>query len=170
MKEGTGAYNTDYSNFAPSLGIAWRINAKDGWLKQIVGEGQTVVRAGYSIAYNRQGIGDFRGLASANPGVVITTNRSVALGNLGALPVLFREKRSSRTAGVSDHADLSAHRRTVRPGHEFGQRLRPEHQDALLAILDVRHPARAWTKTRSSKCATSARAICAGGRPTISMR
>ena len=92
VKEGTGAYNTDYSNFAPSLGIAWRIDSKYGWLKQIVGDGQTVVRAGYSIAYNRQGIGDFRGLASSNPGVSITTNRSVALGNLGALPLLFRDK------------------------------------------------------------------------------
>jgi hypothetical protein len=92
MKEGTAAYNTDYKNFAPSLGVAWRIGAKDGWLKRIVGDGQTVARAGYSIAYNRQGIGDFRGLASANPGVVITTNRNIANGNLGALPLLFREK------------------------------------------------------------------------------
>ncbi len=92
MKDGTGAYKTDYSNFAPSLGFAWRINGKDGWLKRIAGEGQTVVRAGYSIAYNRQGIGDFRGSASGNPGVVITTNRSITNGNLGTLPVLFREK------------------------------------------------------------------------------
>jgi carboxypeptidase family protein len=92
MKDGTGAYNTDYKNFAPSLGFAWRIGAKDGLMKQIVGDGQTVIRAGYSIAYNRQGIGDFRGLASSNPGVSITTNRSVTLNNLGALPVLFRDK------------------------------------------------------------------------------
>jgi hypothetical protein len=92
MKEGTGAYNTNYKNFAPSLGFAWRIDSKYGWLKKIAGEGQTVVRAGYSIAYNRQGIGDFRGLAAANPGITITTNRSVTLNNLGALPVLFREK------------------------------------------------------------------------------
>jgi len=96
MKEGTAAYNTDYKNFAPSLGFAWRVNAKDGWLKRIAGEGQTVVRAGYSIAYNRQGIGDFRGSASSNPGVVITTNRSITIGNLvggslGTLPLLFRE-------------------------------------------------------------------------------
>ncbi|MCG3146491.1 MAG: hypothetical protein HONDAALG_04599 [Gammaproteobacteria bacterium] len=92
MKEGTGAYNTDYGNFAPSLGIAWRINADDGWLKRILGEDQTVMRAGYSMAYNRQGIGDFRGLASSNPGIVITTNRSVALNNLGTLPLLFSDK------------------------------------------------------------------------------
>lgn len=92
MKKGTGAYNTDYTNFAPSLGIAWRINGKDGWMKRIVGDGQTVVRAGYSMAYNRQGIGDFRGVQSANPGLIITTNRSVALGNLGTLPLLFSDK------------------------------------------------------------------------------
>ncbi|MCI0390573.1 MAG: TonB-dependent receptor [Acidobacteria bacterium] len=92
MKEGTGAYNTDYTNFAPSLGFAWRIGAKDGWLKRIAGEGQTVVRGGYSMAYNREGIGVFRGSISSNPGVVITTNRSITLGNLGTLPVLFRER------------------------------------------------------------------------------
>jgi carboxypeptidase family protein/TonB-dependent receptor-like protein len=92
MKDGTGAYNTDYKNFAPSLGIAWRVDPKYGWLKKIFGEGQTVARAGYSIAYNRQGIGDFRGLASANPGVVITLNRNIANGNLGELPLLLSEK------------------------------------------------------------------------------
>jgi len=92
MKEGTGAYNTDYTNFAPSLGFAWRVDAKDGWLKRIAGEGQTVVRGGYSLAYNREGIGVFRGSISNNPGAVITTNRSITLGNLGTLPVLFREK------------------------------------------------------------------------------
>ncbi|MGH9769135.1 MAG: hypothetical protein ACREAB_17040, partial [Blastocatellia bacterium] len=92
MKEGTGAYNTDYTNFAPSLGFAWHIGGKGGWLKRIAGEGRTVVRAGYSIAYNREGIGVFRGSISGNPGVSITTNRNIALGNLGALPVLFRDK------------------------------------------------------------------------------
>ncbi len=94
--KGTAAYNTDYKNFAPSLGFAWRINGKDGWLKRLAGDGKTVIRAGYSIAYNRQGIGDFRGLASANPGITLTTNRSLTIGNLvggtqGALPLLFRE-------------------------------------------------------------------------------
>lgn len=97
MQKGTPAYNTDYKNFAPSLGFAWRITGADGWLKRIVGEGQTVIRSGYSIAYNRQGIGDFRGLQSANPGVVITTNRDLTQGNLvtnqgtDRLPVLLRE-------------------------------------------------------------------------------
>ncbi len=97
MKDGTPAYNTDYKNFAPSLGFAWRITGQDGFLKRIVGDGQTVIRAGYSIAYNRQGIGDFRGLQSANPGLIITADRNLTIGNLvtntgtDRLPVLLRE-------------------------------------------------------------------------------
>src|SRR5262249_58989441 len=82
-----------YTNFAPSIGFAWRINAKDGLLKWIAGEEKTVLRGGDSIAYNRQGIGDFRGSSSSNPGVVITTNRSITQGNLGALPLFFRQTR-----------------------------------------------------------------------------
>lgn len=94
FKAGAGAYNTDYTNFAPSFGFAWSPSAKDGWLKRIVGEsGQTVLRGGYSIAYSRQGIGDFRNAFGANPGLVITTNRDLTIGNLASpaeLPVLLR--------------------------------------------------------------------------------
>ena len=97
MKAGTPGYNTDYKNFAPSFGFAWRITKQNGFLKRIVGDGQTIIRGGYSMAYNRQGIGDFRGLQSANPGLAITTDRSLTLGNLvtntgtDRLPVLLRE-------------------------------------------------------------------------------
>lgn len=98
---GTGAYNADYNNFAPSFGFAWRIAGRDGLLGKLAGDGTTVLRGGYSIAYNRQGIGDFRGVYSANPGVVVTTNRDLTQGNLtgaqpnginlGPLPLLLRE-------------------------------------------------------------------------------
>ncbi|MBI4471737.1 MAG: TonB-dependent receptor [Acidobacteria bacterium] len=98
FKKGDRAYATDYGNFAPSFGFAWSPNPSgNGWLKRIVGEsGKTVVRGGYSIAYNRQGIGDFRGDFSSNPGVVITANRDLTVGNLvggslGSLPLLLRE-------------------------------------------------------------------------------
>jgi hypothetical protein len=97
FKEGDQSYNTDYGDFAPSFGFAWSPNAKYGWLKRIAGEsGQTVVRGGYSIAYTRRGIGEFRGIISANPGITITTNRDLTTGNLvggglGSLPLLLRE-------------------------------------------------------------------------------
>jgi Carboxypeptidase regulatory-like domain len=98
FREGEPGYNTDYKNLAPSFGFAWSPNAKSGWLKRIAGDnGQTVLRGGYSIAYNRQGIGDFRGAFSPNPGAIITTNRDLTIGNLvtnqgnDRLPVLLRE-------------------------------------------------------------------------------
>ena len=51
-----------------------------------------MLRGGYSIAYNRQGIGDFRGIFGSNPGVTITTNRDMVIGNLATeLPVLLRD-------------------------------------------------------------------------------
>jgi hypothetical protein len=95
FNEGDQAYKTDYKNFAPSLGFAWSLNPKNSWLKRLAGEGgQTVMRGGYSIAYNRYGLGDFTGVFGANPGVAITTNRDLTIGNLAPisqLPVLLRE-------------------------------------------------------------------------------
>jgi hypothetical protein len=98
FKEGDKSYNLDYKNFAPSFGFAWTPSAKDGWLRTLVGDsGQTVVRGGYSIAYNRNGLGDFSGVFGANPGLLITANRDLTIGNLvtnvgnDRLPVLLRE-------------------------------------------------------------------------------
>ncbi len=98
FKKGEKSYNLDYKNFAPNFGFAWSLSAKDGWLRTLAGDsGQTVVRGGYSIAYNRNGLGDFSSVFGANPGLAITTNRSLTLGNLvggnlGSLPVLLRER------------------------------------------------------------------------------
>jgi hypothetical protein len=96
-KNGERAYNPDYTNFAPSFGFAWSPKFNSGWLRRLAGEtGQTVVRGGYSIAYNRNGIGDFSGDLGVNPGVTITANRDLSIGNLvggslGSLPLLLRE-------------------------------------------------------------------------------
>jgi hypothetical protein len=88
------AFDVDYNNFAPNLGIAYTPHAESGFLRPLLGsaEGDTVVKAGYSIAYNRGGMSDFSDVFGANPGVSITTDRSQALGNLGAVPVLFSQK------------------------------------------------------------------------------
>ncbi|MGH9842101.1 MAG: carboxypeptidase regulatory-like domain-containing protein [Blastocatellia bacterium] len=89
----TKAYNTDYNNFAPSLGFAWSPRFENGLLKKLTGDGgQTVLRGGYSIAYNREGLNVFTSIYASNPGLSITAARNLALGNLGALPVLFRDK------------------------------------------------------------------------------
>lgn len=90
-------YNTDYKNFAPSLGFAWTPNFKEGVLGKVFGTGgQSVFRGGYSIAYNREGIFTIVAPLSNNPGLTIDASRSMALGNLvggtlGSLPLLLRE-------------------------------------------------------------------------------
>ncbi len=91
FQAGDKAYNPDYKNFAPSFGFAWSPRAS-GWLKRLTGNGgATVIRGGYSMAYSRRGIGELRGIMAANPGVTLTTNRDIATGNLGTLPLLLRE-------------------------------------------------------------------------------
>lgn len=95
-KSGDRAYNVDYKNFAPTFGFAWTPNAKTGWLRALAGEGKTVLRGGYSIAYTRPGINEFSDEFGANPGSFITASRSINLGNLiggtlGNLPLLMRE-------------------------------------------------------------------------------
>ncbi len=95
--KGDQTYNVDYKNFAPNFGFAWTPSAKEGWLGRLIGGGgQTVVRAGYSIAYNRNGLGDFSGTLGANPGSSRSATRDNTIGNLvggelGSLPVLLRE-------------------------------------------------------------------------------
>lgn len=92
FKEGDFAYNTDKNNFAPSLGLAWTPNWKDGMLGRVFGtNGQTVLRGGFSMAFNRDGINTLIGTISGNTGGSITVNRNVTTGNLGTLPLLFRD-------------------------------------------------------------------------------
>ncbi len=91
FKEGDFAYKTDKSNFAPSLGVAWTPNWKDGMLSHVFGSGgQTVVRGGFSMAFNRDGINTLIGTISGNTGGSITVSRNVNTGNLGTLPLLLR--------------------------------------------------------------------------------
>jgi carboxypeptidase family protein/TonB-dependent receptor-like protein len=92
FKQGSTAYNTDWKNFAPSLGFAWTPNWKEGMLSHIFGDnGQTVLRGGFSMAFNRDGINTLIGTISGNTGGSISVNRNSTTGNLGTLPLLFRD-------------------------------------------------------------------------------
>ena len=45
---GNPGYETDWNNFAPNVGAAWRPNVQDGWLRTLLGDpDQATVRAGY---------------------------------------------------------------------------------------------------------------------------
>jgi hypothetical protein len=106
FRKGDRAYNVDTNNIAPSFGFAWTPRSSHPWINRILGEGgKTVVRGGYSIAYNRYGMADIQGTFSANPGSFVNATRSMTLGNLvtnvgnDRLPVLLRE--TSRLAAGS---------------------------------------------------------------------
>jgi hypothetical protein len=52
-----GFYNWDFKNFAPRLGIAYVPRPKAGFLKHILGDGGTAVRAGFGVVYDHIGSG-----------------------------------------------------------------------------------------------------------------
>jgi hypothetical protein len=95
---GEHSYKTDLGNFAPSIGLAWTPRFDSGFLKTLTGgAGKTVFRAGYSIAYVREGTDFFSSFIGANPGGFINANRSLSIGNLvtntgtDVMPVLLRQ-------------------------------------------------------------------------------
>ena len=80
---GNPGYDTDWNNFAPNAGFAWRPNVQGGWLRQLLGDpDQATIRAGYSIAFTRERMDRFTNLYSANPGAAINANRTGNQGNL----------------------------------------------------------------------------------------
>ncbi len=92
--KGTQAYQTDWNNIGPSIGIAWSPSIKSGPLRWLAGEpGQMVLRGGYSIAFVREGSDVFNAVVGSNPGGTLTANRSIALGNLTP-GTLFRNPAS----------------------------------------------------------------------------
>jgi hypothetical protein len=89
--KGEGAAKTDKNNLAPSVGVAWQPRLEDGFLRTILGA-EPVIRGGFAIAYNRNGMADFTNVFGDNPGIQIPVNRNQAQNNLGANPLLFRNQ------------------------------------------------------------------------------
>ena len=84
LQPGEKLYDTDWNNFAPSVGIAYSPDWQSGILNRFFGTGgQSVLRAGYSIAYVREGLstvvtpiqGNLGGVADAslNAGINLPT-------------------------------------------------------------------------------------------------
>jgi hypothetical protein len=63
------AYNHDYVNPAPHIGVAWNPKFKSGLLARLAGDGKTVIRGGYSLSYYSEGLLNFTDLAGSNPGL-----------------------------------------------------------------------------------------------------
>ena len=87
---GEKLFDTDYNNFAPSVSVAWSPDWKSGFLNRIFGQpGQSVIRAGYSMAFVREGLGNITQAVGTNPGGTLTLNSDVDDGSL-PLGTLFR--------------------------------------------------------------------------------
>ena len=81
LKEGTEGYKTDWNNFAPSVSVAWRPNVQDGFLRTLLGDpDQATLRAGYSVAYERQGLTTFTTLYGGNAGLSTPLTRNASSG------------------------------------------------------------------------------------------
>ena len=84
LEKGSEGYKTDLNNIAPSASFAWRPSVQSGFLRKILGDpDQATVRAGYAIAYDRQGLTRFTTLYGDNRGASITLRRDA---NNGLVP------------------------------------------------------------------------------------
>ncbi len=95
-KKGDHAYNTDFNNLAPSVGVAWQPKMS-GFLSRLLSS-DPVFRGGYSISYDRYGTGDFTGIFGNNSGATRAGTRNLTLtgaNNLNSdgrgLPILLSD-------------------------------------------------------------------------------
>jgi hypothetical protein len=83
VTKGTLGYKTDRNNVAPSVSVAWRPNQQSGFWRTLLGDPeQATLRGGYTLAYERQGMGVFTNVYSANQGSTITLTRNADQDNL----------------------------------------------------------------------------------------
>jgi hypothetical protein len=90
---GSKAFNADRNNFGPSVGVAWQLPGQQNAFGRLLfgsEEGDSVIRGGAAMAYQRPGMSDFTGVFGNNRGILVNLNKDNATGNLGTLPVLLR--------------------------------------------------------------------------------
>ena len=95
FSSGSRGYDVDWNNVSPNIGVAWRPNVQDGFLRKLLGDPeQATLRAGLSYAYDRQGMDQFTGLYGANPGTTLSLTRDESTGLVGpgeSWPVLLSQ-------------------------------------------------------------------------------
>ena len=95
---GVPAHKTNWLDFAPNAGVAWRPNVQDGWLRTLLGDPeQATLRAGYALSYNQERIDRFTANAGSNPGGTVNVQRDLTTGYPlvrpgESYPVLFSQR------------------------------------------------------------------------------
>ena len=166
FKTGNRGYDTDWNNVAPNVGVAWRPNVQGGWLRGLLGDpDQATLRAGYAIAYERQGMAVFTGQYGPNPGstLSLTRNNSTGLGqgSDAPWPVLLRQPERlynqpfPQTPTFPDSGQAEPCRQH--------RRLRARHRHRLRAVVDGRVPACAVARHRDGDPLRRPRAASTSG-------
>ena len=159
-------YKTDWNNVAPNVGVAWRPNVQSGCLRTLLGDPeQATLRGGYSVAYERQGLGVFTGVYGANPGSTLSLTRNASTGLVRpgeSWPVLLSQTDRLYNAPFPRDADLSRlpiagqsrrqHRRVRIPTSRSPRRApgRSSFQRALTQRHGGRRPLRRHARRRTS--------------------
>jgi hypothetical protein len=98
FEPGRPAHKTNWFDFAPNIGVAWRPDVQSGWLRTLLGDPeQATIRIGYALSYNQERIDRFTGNAGSNPGGTVNVDRNLTTGYPLVLPgeshpVLFSQR------------------------------------------------------------------------------
>jgi hypothetical protein len=72
----TKGYETDFNNFAPNVGVAWRPNVQNGFMRTFLGDPEiATINAGYTRSFNRERLDSFLNIYNGNPGQTIPATR-----------------------------------------------------------------------------------------------
>jgi hypothetical protein len=87
FEAGRSAHNTNWTDFGPNVGLAWRPDVQGGWLRKLLGDPeQATIRGGYSLSFNQERIDRFTANAGSNPGGTLNANRNNGTGFPLVLP------------------------------------------------------------------------------------
>jgi hypothetical protein len=98
FEPGRSAHKTNWFDFAPNVGVAWRPDVQSGLLRTLLGDPeQATLRAGYALSYNQERIDRFTANAGSNPGGTVNVQRDLTTGYPLVLPgesypVLFSQR------------------------------------------------------------------------------
>jgi len=83
LKAGDKAFKDDVKNFAPTVGVVYSPGFKDGIFGKVFGgAGTSVLRAGWSRAFVREGTALIGSIIGANPGGSLSATRNLSVGGL----------------------------------------------------------------------------------------